>query len=98
MAIELGANLTALMEKKLNSYDNFHIVNADFETHRFGVDCFDLVYAATVFQWIPERIGYPKAYEILKPGGGFAMFMTLPDPRPSGGYTEAPLLPDPGGL
>ena len=91
LAIELGANLTAFMEKRFCSYDNFRIVNADFETHQFRADQFDLVYAATAFQWIPEQIGYPKAYDILKPGGAFAMFLTLPDPRSGGGYTDEPL-------
>jgi len=73
LAIELGENFTEFMTNKFASYDNFQIVNADFENYDFGCDRFDLVYAATAFHWIPEKIGYPKAFDILKSGGTFAI-------------------------
>jgi hypothetical protein len=57
-----------------------------------GCLTYGLVYSAAAFQWIPERIGYPKAYDILKSGGSFAMFMMRPDTRPGGGYTDEPLF------
>lgn len=91
LAIELGENFTDFLKKKFGSYDNFQIVNDDFETYDFGKDRFDLVYSAAAFQWIPEKIGYPIAHEILKSGGTFAMFMMRPDKRPGGGYTDEPL-------
>ena len=91
LAIELGENFTEFMKKQFGSYDNFQIVNADFETYDFGRDRFDLVYSAASFQWIPEKIGYPKAYDILKSGGTFAMFMMRADTQPGGGYTDEPL-------
>lgn len=78
-AIELGASFSEIMSNKFASYKNFSIVNADFETYPFESEGFDLVYSAAAFQWIPERIGYPKAYDILKSGGSFAMFMMRPD-------------------
>ncbi len=87
----MGENFVEFTKNKFSTYDNFQIVNADFETYDFGNDRFDLVYAAAAFQWIPERIGYPKAYNILKSNGTFAMFMMRPDIRPSGGYTDEPL-------
>jgi len=74
LAIELGENFTEFMTNKFSTYDNFQIVNADFETHDFGNEKFDLVYSAATFQWIPEKIGYPKAFNLLKSGGVFAMF------------------------
>ncbi|MDF2822434.1 MAG: methyltransferase [Clostridiales bacterium] len=91
-AIELGESFSEIMKNKFNSYKNFSIVNADFETYPFRSERFDLVYSAAAFQWIPERIGYPKAYDILKSGGAFAMFMMRPDIRPGGGYTDEPLF------
>jgi len=91
-AIELGECFSEIMKNKFNSYKNFSIVNADFETYPFGSERFDLVYSAAAFQWIPERIGYQKAYNILKSGGVFAMFMMRPDIRPDGGYTDEPLF------
>ncbi len=90
-AIELGENFTEFMKSKFSVYDNFHIINDDFETYEFPKNQFDLVYSAAAFQWIPEKIGYPKAFEILKSGGTFAMFMMRPDLRAGGGYTDEPL-------
>lgn len=78
-AIELGENFTEAMKNKFGSYDNFQIANADFETYDFGKNHFDLVYSAATIQWIPEEIGFPKVYDILKPGGTFAMMMTGTD-------------------
>ena len=60
-------------------YNNFHIVNADFETFGFFENEFDLVYSAATIQWIPEEIGLPKVYSILKSGGTFAMMRTYTD-------------------
>jgi len=91
LAIELSDIFTEYMKKHFNSYKNFEIVNADFEKHDFGNTQFDLLYSAAAFQWIPENIGYQKAYHLLKSGGTFAMFMTLPDVQPGGGYTDEPL-------
>jgi len=79
MAIELGENFTKAMKNKFGSYDNFQIVNADFETHDFGQHKFDLVYSAATIQWIPEEIGFPKVYDLLKSNGILAMFMTRTD-------------------
>ena len=91
LAIELGENFAEFMKNKFRFYNNFQLVNADFETYDFGSGRFDLVFSAAAFQWIPEKIGYPKAYDILKSGGTFAMFMTRADIQPGGGYTDEPL-------
>ncbi len=78
-AIELGENFTAFMQEKFASYSNFHIINADFEKHDFEKDAYDLVYSAATIQWIPEQIAFSKTYDMLKPGGYLAMFMTRAD-------------------
>ena len=75
-AIELGEHLTAFMREKYDRYKNFSIVNDDFETHDFGKETFDLVYSAAAIQWIPEKTAFSKTYEMLKPGGVLAMFLT----------------------
>jgi ubiquinone/menaquinone biosynthesis C-methylase UbiE len=80
-AIELGENLAEYIKNKFSSYDNFKIVNADFERYDFGQNQFDLIYSAATIQWIPEKIGFPKVYDILKSGGAFAMFMTHSDEK-----------------
>jgi len=91
-AIELSAVFADFMRDKYKTYPNGSIINADFETYDFGDAPFDLVYSAAAFQWIPEAIGYPKVYSLLKSGGAFAMFMTRPDTQPGGGYTDEPLF------
>ena len=73
-AIELGENFAEFMNNKYKSYDNFKLVNADFELYDFEKDSFDLVYSAAAFQWIKEDIGYPKVFNILKSGGVFTTF------------------------
>ena len=80
-AIELGENFTEYMKKKYEAYSNFDIVNADFETYDFGNQKFDLIYSAATIQWIPEEIAFSKTYNILKPGGILAMFMTRSDEK-----------------
>lgn len=81
LAIELGEHLAEFMKNKFSSYSNFHIVNDDFETHDFEMQKFDLVYSAATIQWIPEKIGFPKVYDLLKRGGTLAMFMTYSDEK-----------------
>lgn len=83
LAIELGEHFTEYMKKKYSSYSNFHIVNADFETYDFGMNKFDLVFSAATIQWMPEEIALPKIYNLLKPGGILAMFMTCSDEKSS---------------
>lgn len=78
-AVELGKNLTEYTENKFKAFDNFHIINADFETFDFGERKFDLVYSAATIQWIPEKIGFAKTFDLLKSGGTFAMMLTKSD-------------------
>lgn len=80
-AIELGENFTSLMKEKFARYQNFHIVNADFEDYSFEDNTYDLVYSAATIQWIPEETAFTKTYRMLKPGGFLAMFMTRSDER-----------------
>lgn len=80
-AIELGENFTSFMKEKFSTYNNFQIINADFETHKFPKDTFDLIFSAATIQWIPEQIAFTKAFEMLKPGGYLAMFMTRSDEK-----------------
>lgn len=81
LAIELGENLAKYTQNKFSSYDNFQIVNADFENYDFGNHQFDLVYSAATIQWIPEEIGFSKVYDILKSKGTFAMMLTRTDEK-----------------
>ena len=80
-AIELGEHLFEKMKEKYGAWPNFHIVNADFITHDFGGQRFDLIYSAATIQWIPEEIAFSKTFALLRPGGTLAMMLTKGDYR-----------------
>ena len=69
LAIELGENFSRVMREKFLSRANFHLINADFETHDFGGKSFDMIFSAASIQWIKEEIAFQKSYELLKNGG-----------------------------
>lgn len=79
LGIELGENFACAMASKYKAYPNFSIVGADFVTHDFGQQSFDMVYSAATIQWIPEALGFSKVYQLLKSGGTFAMMLTRTD-------------------
>lgn len=78
-AIELGSHLAELLKKKYDKYENFKVINADFEIHPFESGQFDLVYSAAAIQWINEETAYKKCYSILKDTGCLAMFFMYGD-------------------
>ena len=79
LGIELGENLASLASKKFGNYTNFSIVNGDFEKYELQENHYDLVYSAATIQWIPEEIGFPKIYKLLKKGAYPAMMFMVGD-------------------
>lgn len=77
-AVEPGANFCALCREKFAAYPNFAAVNVKFEDADLPPESCDLVYSASAFHWVPEEIGYRKAFDVLKPGGAFARFANHP--------------------
>jgi SAM-dependent methyltransferase len=77
-AVEYGKNLTELCRRKFKDYPNFSIVNMRFEDYECESGSCDLIYSASAFHWIPEEIGYPKVFDMLKSGGVFARFANRP--------------------
>ncbi|RKI77955.1 class I SAM-dependent methyltransferase [bacterium 0.1xD8-71] len=77
-AVEYGENLSKLCEKKFEEYKNFSVITGKFENISLPDSQYDLVYSASAFHWVPEDIGYPKVYDILKSGGAFARFANHP--------------------
>ncbi len=77
-AVEYGENFSKLCEKKFGEYKNFSVINEKFENVSFPDSQYDLVYSASAFHWVPEDIGYPKVYDMLKRGGVFARFANHP--------------------
>jgi ubiquinone/menaquinone biosynthesis C-methylase UbiE len=77
-AIELGDELAAFSRKKFEDYKNFEVVNMAFEDYECPDNSIDIIYSASAFHWIPEEVGYPKVYRLLKSGGTFARFANHP--------------------
>lgn len=78
-AIELGDQLAGFSKNKYKTYEKFDVKNLAFQDFKCPPNSFDLIYSATAFHWIPEEIGYPKVFEMLKSGGVFARFANHPN-------------------
>lgn len=79
-AIEIGEKLAQFSREKFAEFKSFEVINQDFESVQLDENAYDLVYSASAFHWIPQEIGLPKVYELLKSGGVFAWFSTQPFP------------------
>lgn len=77
-AVEYGENFSRLCEEKFKEYKNFSVITDKFENVSFSDGSYDLVYSASAFHWVPEEIGYPKVFDMLKSGGVFARFANHP--------------------
>ena len=77
-AIESGDQFSELCRQKFSQYPRFSVMTGKFEDCPWEPDSCDLIYAATAFHWIPEEIGYPKVFAMLKSGGVFARFANHP--------------------
>ena len=60
------------------SIKKFSVITGKFEDTVFEDNTFDLVFSATAFHWVPEKIGYEKVFSMLKNGGAFARFANHP--------------------
>ena len=77
-AVEYGDQLAQVCREKFSDYPRFSVITGKFEDAVLPEDTFDLVYSASAFHWVPEEIGYPKVFRILKSGGAFARFANHP--------------------
>lgn len=77
-AVEPGAHFSAICGSKFQDYPNFAVITGKFEDTAFEEGAYDLIYSASAFHWVPEEIGYPKVYAMLKSGGAFARFANHP--------------------
>lgn len=77
-AVECGEQFSALLREKFGAYRHFSVITGRFEETAFEDDEYDLVFSASAFHWVPEKIGYEKVYSMLKSGGAFARFANHP--------------------
>jgi ubiquinone/menaquinone biosynthesis C-methylase UbiE len=79
-AIDIGDNLCHFVRKKFNQFQNFTVINDDFMNCSFQNNCFDLIYSATAFHWLPDD-ALIKCKSILKDDGVIALFWNHPYPN-----------------
>lgn len=77
-AVEYGEQFSELLKDKFKEYHNFSVITGRFEDTVFEHNAYDLVYSASAFHWVPEKIGYEKVFSMLKSGGAFARFANHP--------------------
>ena len=77
-AVEYGEQFSELLKDKFKGYPRFSVITGKFEDTVFEEGAFDLVFSASAFHWIPEKIGYEKVFSMLKNGGVFARFANHP--------------------
>lgn len=53
--------------RKVNTYQAYF---EDFNATKQ----YDLIFSATAFHWVDSKVGYPKAWDMLKDGGSLAVF------------------------
>ena len=78
LAIEPGEKMASFCTEKFNENENFKIINTTFENAELGESQYDLVFSATAFHWVDEKIGYKKILDILKKNGAVALFWNKP--------------------
>lgn len=77
-AVEYGAHFSELCREKFKDYPTFSVITSKFEDAVLPNDTYDLLFSASAFHWVPEEIGYPKVFSMLKNGGVFARFANHP--------------------
>jgi SAM-dependent methyltransferase len=77
-AVEYGKQFSELLKEKFKEYPKFSVITGKFEATAFDNNAFDLVFSASAFHWVPEKIGYEKVFSMLKSGGVFARFANHP--------------------
>jgi ubiquinone/menaquinone biosynthesis C-methylase UbiE len=80
-AVEYGEHFSELLKDKFKEYQRFSVITGKFEDTIFEENVYDLVFSATAFHWVPEKIGYEKVFSMLKKGGVFARFANHPQPN-----------------
>lgn len=70
--VEVGNQQIEFLKLKYNDKKT-SIYQSYFEEYQ-SENKYDLIFSATAFHWVDAEIGYPKAWNMLKPGGVMAAF------------------------
>lgn len=73
-ALEPGPSLAAVLRRNLAGFRTADVVETSFEASPVEAGAFDLVAAATSFDWLDPSTRYSKTADALRPGGCLAIF------------------------
>lgn len=76
LAIEPGAQLAEVGRRKHRGKNLEYLVTR-FEHWNEPEQCFDLIFSATAYHWVPQPIGYQKCASTLKADGNLALFWNM---------------------
>lgn len=71
--LEVSEEQVLFLKQKYRDNPKVSVVKDYFEQYETEKK-YNLIYSATAFHWVDSSIGYPKAWEMLKPGGTLAVF------------------------
>lgn len=74
--VELGPALAATASQNLASFEGVNVIETNFEAWQPAQAAarFDLVFAATAWQWPDPALKYRRAWRHLRPGGHLAVW------------------------
>jgi SAM-dependent methyltransferase len=72
-AVEAGTGMAALARQRLAPFRNVQVETSRFEEWADGGRRFELLLAAAAWHWVDPSIGWPRAHEVLIPGGWMAL-------------------------
>lgn len=75
--IDPGENLVKNGQLKYHNYSNLTFECGRFEELVLEDECYDVIFSAQAFHWIPQPVGYQKCAAILKPKGYLAPFWNM---------------------
>jgi SAM-dependent methyltransferase len=73
--VELGEQMAAAARRNLATFPDVEVVHGSFEEWQPpDGETFDLVFAATAWQWVDPELRYGKAAQVLRGGGHLAIW------------------------
>ena len=89
-AVEPGDGLAALARQRLAAFGNVNVESSTFENWNDRGRRFDVLVAASSWHWVDPAAGWPKARDVLSPGGWMALLgnVTVRTPGEPEAYAE----------
>jgi SAM-dependent methyltransferase len=81
-AIEPGDGMAEVARERLATFGNVTVEASTFETWNDRGRRFDVLVAASSWHWVDPAVGWPRAHDVLHPGGWMALLGNVVVRRP----------------